>query len=104
MIPKVAIRLASPGTVGSEADPSHPFLVQCATSSRLHTSTTMPHRAGVTWRLHHLSRLSMLIFEGSSKKSDPCFKHLEWVSSILYPGQVNGLEVVHHILVTLNEK
>ena len=73
VIPKVAIRLARPGTVGSEADPSHPFLAQCATSSRLRTSTMMPRRAGVTWRLHHLSRLSMLIFEGSSKKSDPCF-------------------------------
>ena len=73
VIPKVAIRLARPGTVGSEADPSHPFLAQCTTSSKLRTSTMMPRRAGVTWRLHHLSRLLMLIFEGSSKKSDPCF-------------------------------
>ena len=73
VIPKVVIRLASLGTMGSEADPSHPFLAQYATSSKLCTSTMMPWRAGVTWRLHHLSWLLLLILEGSSKKSNPCF-------------------------------
>ena len=76
VIPKVMIRLASLGTVGSEADPSCPFLAQYVTSSKLCTSTTMPRRAGVTWRLHHLSWLLMLILEGSSKKSNPCFNTL----------------------------
>ena len=104
MIPKVAIRLASPGTVGSEADPSHPFLAQCATSSRLRTSTTMPHRAGVTWRLHHLSQLSMLIFEGSSKKSDPCFNTSSGSVAFFTQDKSTAFEVVCHILVTLNEK